>query len=36
MKVRKIQCSHMLIGSPEYMGINQSLGEEYKDEAYAW
>ena len=36
MKVRKIQCSHMLCGSPEYMGINQSLGEEYKDDAYAW
>ena len=36
MKVRKIQCSHMLCGSPEYIKVNQSLGEDYEKDAWAW
>ena len=31
MKVRKIQCSHMLCGSPESMQINTTRGEGYED-----
>ena len=36
MKVRKIQCSHMICESPEYMEVNESLGIEYENDAYAW
>ena len=36
MKVRKIQCSHMLCGSQDGMKINEDLGEDYEKDAWAW
>ena len=36
MKVRKIQCSHMLCGSQDSMKINEDLGKDYENDAYPW